>query len=225
MPRAARCASACTTSRWAASWPTNCSPRRAAAAAPAAATIDQRRANGRANSDRNGRSGWPSTPIAIAGVRREQTLADEERPQPDGDGGALVGDQGVQRRFHRRHWDARLRPGQGRAGPRPLSRRRPAATFCRGGGTMKIDETAPLIGVPACVKQIDGMPFHAVGEKYLMAVALGARGLPLVIPAFGDGLDPVDLVRRLDGLLVTGSLSNVEPHHYGGPPHPPHTPP
>jgi len=89
---------------------------------------------------------------------------------------------------------------------------------------MKIDETAPLIGVPACVKQIDGMPFHAVGEKYLMAVALGARGLPLVIPAFGDGLDPVDLVRRLDGLLVTGSLSNVEPHHYGGPPDRPDSP-
>ena len=56
-----------------------------------------------------------------------------------------------------------------------------------------------------------------VGEKYIAAVADGARAIPVLIPALGDGLDLEDLLERFDGLLLTGSPSNVEPHHYGGP--------
>lgn len=61
-------------------------------------------------------------------------------------------------------------------------------------------------------------PFHVAGDKYIRAVSDGAGALPLLIPALGDGLDLPDLVRRLDGLLITGSASNVAPHLYGGPP-------
>ncbi len=75
--------------------------------------------------------------------------------------------------------------------------------------------TQPIIGIPACVKQVDGLPFHAVGEKYITAVAYAAGGLPWVIPSLGGFYDIPDLVSRLDGLFVTGSRSNVEPHHYG----------
>ena len=64
---------------------------------------------------------------------------------------------------------------------------------------------------------IGAHPFHVAGDKYLRAVADGAQALPLLIPALGDGLDPAELVGRLDGLLLTGSASNVEPHRYGGP--------
>ena len=83
----------------------------------------------------------------------------------------------------------------------------------------------PLVGIPCCVKQIDIHPFHAVGEKYINAVAHGAGTLPLLVPAFGGGddLDPLDaliglddLLARLDGVFVTGSASNVHPSHYGG---------
>ena len=73
----------------------------------------------------------------------------------------------------------------------------------------------PLIGIPACVKEVDGLPFHAVGEKYIAAVAHAANGLPWMIPALGTFYDIPDLVARLDGLFITGSRSNVEPHHYG----------
>lgn len=73
----------------------------------------------------------------------------------------------------------------------------------------------PIIGVPACVKELDGLPFHAVGDKYLRAVAEAAEAIPLVIPAFGDEYDIPDLLSRLDGLLFTGSPSNVHPSHYG----------
>lgn len=89
---------------------------------------------------------------------------------------------------------------------------------------MHLDRNSPLIGVPACVKGIDGMPFHAVGDKYIAAVAEAAGGLPFVIPALGEVYAIADLVARLDGLLVTGSLSNIAAHHYGGPPDRPESP-
>jgi putative glutamine amidotransferase len=75
--------------------------------------------------------------------------------------------------------------------------------------------TPPVIGIPVCIKKIDGLPFHAVGEKYIAAVAFAAGGLPFLLPALGPAYDIAALVERLDGLFLTGSRSNVEPHHYG----------
>ena len=65
-------------------------------------------------------------------------------------------------------------------------------------------------------------PVHAVGEKYIAAL-VGAGLLPLLLPALGEALAADDVLARLDGLLLTGSLSNVEPHRYGGDPSPPGT--
>jgi putative glutamine amidotransferase len=59
-------------------------------------------------------------------------------------------------------------------------------------------------------------PFHAVGEKYITAVLRGADALPLLVPSLGDELGLPALLDELDGLLFTGSPSNVEPQHYGG---------
>lgn len=78
----------------------------------------------------------------------------------------------------------------------------------------------PLVGVPACVREFDGNPFHSAGDKYLRAVSEAAGGLPMVIPAFGEVFDLAGLVSRLDGLLLTGSPSNVHPTHYGTEPTP-----
>ncbi|HYG84677.1 MAG TPA: gamma-glutamyl-gamma-aminobutyrate hydrolase family protein [Azospirillum sp.] len=76
----------------------------------------------------------------------------------------------------------------------------------------------PLVGIPACARMMGEHPFHVAGDKYIRAVSDGAHALPLLIPALADTLDIEDLVTRLDGLLITGSASNVEPHRYGGPP-------
>ncbi len=78
----------------------------------------------------------------------------------------------------------------------------------------------PLIGLPACIKHLDGMPYHAVQDKYLRAVVEAAGGLPLVIPAYGDETEPARLVEMLDGLMLTGSPSNVHPARYGREAHP-----
>ncbi|HZT03902.1 MAG TPA: gamma-glutamyl-gamma-aminobutyrate hydrolase family protein [Steroidobacteraceae bacterium] len=81
----------------------------------------------------------------------------------------------------------------------------------------------PLIGLPADRRMLGLHPFHAVGEKYARAVLDAADGLPLLIPSLAEELRLDEVLERLDGLLFTGSLSNVEPHHYEGPPSHPGT--
>ncbi|MEM7504696.1 MAG: gamma-glutamyl-gamma-aminobutyrate hydrolase family protein [Pseudomonadota bacterium] len=71
------------------------------------------------------------------------------------------------------------------------------------------------MGVPSCRRTIDPHPFHVVGEKYLAALADAGGVLPLAVPALGDGEVLADLFEHIDGLFLTGSYSNVEPHHYG----------
>lgn len=75
--------------------------------------------------------------------------------------------------------------------------------------------TLPLIGVSADCKAVDGRPFHAVGDKYVRAVSVAAGGLPVILPALGALHAARDWVERLDGLVLTGSPSNVHPRRYG----------
>ena len=75
----------------------------------------------------------------------------------------------------------------------------------------------PLIGIPADRRLYGNHYFHMVGEKYIEAIARGANAVPVLVPALGEDLDLASLLEVCDGLLLTGSASNVEPHHYGGP--------
>lgn len=76
----------------------------------------------------------------------------------------------------------------------------------------------PLVGLPSDRKQIGHHPFQAVGEKYIRAVVDGAGALPMLIPSLNPPLDLRPLLENLDGLLLTGAYSNIEPHHYGDEP-------
>ncbi|PID45785.1 MAG: peptidase C26 [Proteobacteria bacterium] len=82
----------------------------------------------------------------------------------------------------------------------------------------------PYIGIPADVKSVEAKPFHCVGEKYINAVAHGAKGFPLLIPAIAAGeqlqaldsaFDLREVVSRLDGIFLAGSAANVDPSLYG----------
>ncbi|MGF6328130.1 putative glutamine amidotransferase [Pseudomonas sp. BS3782 TE3695] len=75
----------------------------------------------------------------------------------------------------------------------------------------------PLIGVTACSKQIGLHAYHISGDKYVRAVASAAKGLPLILPSLADLLTSSDILDALDGILFTGSPSNIEPFHYNGP--------
>jgi putative glutamine amidotransferase len=73
----------------------------------------------------------------------------------------------------------------------------------------------PIVGIPACIKTMGSHAYHAVGAKYVAAVAEAAGCTPLLLPALGDGLDREQILDMVDGLLFTGSVSNVAPELYG----------
>ena len=78
--------------------------------------------------------------------------------------------------------------------------------------------TKPIIGIPCDRRIYTGHPFHMVGEKYLAAIVQAAKAIPLMIPVLEDPIDFDVLLGHLDGILLSGSYSNVEPHHYDGEP-------
>jgi len=76
----------------------------------------------------------------------------------------------------------------------------------------------PLVGLPTDRKLIGPHPFLAAGEKYVRAVVDGAGCLPLLIPGLQPALPLQPLLEGLDGILLTGAVSNIEPHHYSDEP-------
>jgi putative glutamine amidotransferase len=74
----------------------------------------------------------------------------------------------------------------------------------------------PVVGI-ACDRRLLGDHwFHVAGEKYIDAVRDGAGCLPFLIPVLDPPISPAELLPHVDGLLFTGSVSNVAPHLYGG---------
>jgi putative glutamine amidotransferase len=74
----------------------------------------------------------------------------------------------------------------------------------------------PIIGIPADRRLLNSHWFHCVGEKYINAVAQAADAVPVLVPALGE-LYLRESLASFDGILFTGSPSNVEPHRYSGP--------
>ena len=68
----------------------------------------------------------------------------------------------------------------------------------------------PLVGVTADTAEIGMHPSHVVGDKYLHAVIDGAAATAVIVPALGAAQASADLVAAFDGLLFTGSASNVD---------------
>ncbi len=69
-----------------------------------------------------------------------------------------------------------------------------------------------LVGIPACTRDVAGQPQHAALPRYGEAL-IAARAVPVLIPPFGPAM--VSVLDRLDGLLLPGSPSNVDPARYG----------
>lgn len=80
---------------------------------------------------------------------------------------------------------------------------------------MTSNTTLPIVLIPSCQQMLGEHPHHVVGWKYVEAVRL-AGCTPLVVPvAHEDELDA--LAALADGVLLTGSKSNVHPRHFGEP--------
>lgn len=74
----------------------------------------------------------------------------------------------------------------------------------------------PLVGIPCDHRMIGPHPFHAVGEKYIVAVRDGAHAIPVLIPVLDTPIEIDEILDAVDGILLTGSPSNVAPRRYGG---------
>jgi putative glutamine amidotransferase len=74
----------------------------------------------------------------------------------------------------------------------------------------------PLVAISTDVRQFDNYTWHAAPQQYIEAALSGAGVFPLLVPSFGDRLDFDELLSSVDGVMVTGSKSNVHPSLYGG---------
>ncbi|WP_292976552.1 gamma-glutamyl-gamma-aminobutyrate hydrolase [Pantoea sp. UBA4549] len=81
---------------------------------------------------------------------------------------------------------------------------------------MMTDSVKPLIGIVMCQNMTGPHPAQTLHNKYPDAV-VAAGGVPLPLPH--QLLDAPELLAQsmalLDGLLLPGSPSNIEPWHYG----------
>jgi len=73
----------------------------------------------------------------------------------------------------------------------------------------------PLVLLSADHRVILGLTWHMTPAPYIEGVLHGAGAMPVLLPALGDALDLDAILARMDGVLLTGSPSNVHPSLYG----------
>jgi len=74
----------------------------------------------------------------------------------------------------------------------------------------------PLLGIVSCTREFEDETIHRVIDRYLRAPARWSGVDVVLIPALEHLADHANLASRIDGLLLTGSTSNLEGRHYGG---------
>lgn len=73
----------------------------------------------------------------------------------------------------------------------------------------------PVLGVICCQRTVGSEPAQAVMERYVRAAMQYADVAALLIPSLPDLMSAAEVAPRLDGVLLTGTPSNVAPHRYG----------
>lgn len=73
----------------------------------------------------------------------------------------------------------------------------------------------PLVAVSTDVRAFENYVWHAAPEQYLEAALSAAGVLPVLVPSFGERLDLDALLDTVDGVMITGSKTNVSPALYG----------
>ncbi len=72
----------------------------------------------------------------------------------------------------------------------------------------------PIIGIIADSVYKDNMRLSSTGKKYIEGLTSVTNVTPIIIPSQA-GLDITPYLELIDGLMLTGSLSNIHPSHYG----------
>lgn len=70
-----------------------------------------------------------------------------------------------------------------------------------------------VVGIPACSKQVDGLDQFQISQRYCKALSDLCALVPVIIPPLGE--IQLEILNRIDGILLPGSRSNVWPELYG----------
>lgn len=73
----------------------------------------------------------------------------------------------------------------------------------------------PVLGIIACNRVVGTETAQTVINRYATAAMRHADCAALMIPSLPDHMRASEIVGRLDGVLLTGTPSNVEPARYG----------
>ena len=73
----------------------------------------------------------------------------------------------------------------------------------------------PVLGIACCTRTVGTEPAQAVMNRYVVHALRYADAAGLLVPALPDLMSARDVAPRLDGLMLTGSPSNVAPDRYG----------
>ena len=73
----------------------------------------------------------------------------------------------------------------------------------------------PVLGVIACNRMVGSEVAQAVMNRYIRAAMIYADVAALIIPSLPDLMTAADVAPRIDGILLTGSPSNVATRLYG----------
>ncbi|WP_443750303.1 gamma-glutamyl-gamma-aminobutyrate hydrolase family protein [Asticcacaulis solisilvae] len=73
----------------------------------------------------------------------------------------------------------------------------------------------PVVGIMACNRTVGVENAHAVMERYVRAAVLFGDCHALLIPPMTEGFSSGAITERLDGLMLTGSPSNIGAQRYG----------
>lgn len=73
----------------------------------------------------------------------------------------------------------------------------------------------PIVAIPADIRRFDGTNWHSVQTQYVNAALKAADVMSFLVPALEEGNDTDLILDRVDGLLVSGSATNVHPSLYG----------
>lgn len=73
----------------------------------------------------------------------------------------------------------------------------------------------PVVAIPADFRTFDGNVWHATPHQYVRAAVEGSGVMTFLVPALESGNDADEILDRVDGVLVSGSRTNVHPSLYG----------
>ena len=73
----------------------------------------------------------------------------------------------------------------------------------------------PVVCIPCNRIEFQKAPTHAVKNQYVRPLLEIVDCIPVLIPAIGENFDLKSIAHWIDGILLTGSTSNVCPTRYG----------